>query len=325
MEEKFVGTVLGAAIGDALGKAVEDVPGQEVFEFYGGRIEDFQPPHPSSPAYGQLPEETSDETTPFRLLLESLVEKKRLDVKDYLERLLKWLEREETHRYPDPALVAALNYLARGVDPSSVGLTSSSIEGALRSVALGLFHYYNPALAAEGAKVVSMLTHRSPEVKDASALLAALIAHLLREDFYLENFSERLRLIETLKQYLERDKHKKALDAVAELLQEGADLEEAILRLGNGSYAFEALPLALFVFLSRVGEPAQALFDAVNAYGEFGGDTDALGFLVGSMVGAYYGEEALPQHLKERVEDAEKLRELALKLHEVASSQAPNT
>ncbi|AAC06773.1 ADP-ribosylglycohydrolase family protein [Aquifex aeolicus] len=321
VKEKFIGAVLGAAVGDALGKSVEDITEEEVFEFYGDRIRDFVTPHPSSPAYGQLPEETSDETTIFRLLLESLVEKKALDVRDFLNRLMEWYDREEMHRYPDPMLLTAIDLLSRGINPSTHGLTSFSVEGILRSVALGLYHYYNPELAAEGSKVVSLLTHRSDVISDASAILGALIAHLVRGDFYLEDFREKLRLIETLKDYAKEEKHKKILDRVAELLMESADLETAINTLGNGTFAFEAFPLALYIFLSNVENPEEALFQAVNSYGEFGGDTDAIGFLVGAMLGAYYGEEAIPYHLRENVENSQKLRELAERLYEVVEKQ----
>lgn len=315
---KFVGTVLGAAVGDALGKAVEEITEEEVIEFYGGRIENFETPHPSSPAYGQLPEETSDETTIFRLLLESLTERKGLDIKDFLNRLIDWYEREETHRYPDPMLLTAIDLLSRRIDPSSHGLISSSVEGILRSAAMGLLHYYNPELAAEGGKVVALLTHRGNVIKDAAALYSALISHLVRGDFYLEEFREKIRLLEELKRYLAEEKHKRVLDKVAELLMESADLKTAINTLGNGTYAFEALPLALYIFLSNIGNPYEALLQGVNSYGSFGGDTDAIGFLVGSMVGAYYGEEAIPSHLKENVENSERLRELAEKLYDVA-------
>jgi len=321
VKEKFIGTVLGAAVGDALGKSVEDITEEEVLEFYGDRIRDFVSPHPSSPAYGQLPEETSDETTIFRLLLESLVEKKSLDVKDFLNRLIEWYDREETHRYPDPMLLTAIDLLSRGINPSTHGLTSFSVEGILRSVALGLYHYYNPELAAEGSKVVSLLTHRSDVISDASAVLGALIAHLIRGDFYLEDFREKLRLIETLKNYVKEEKHKRILDKVADLLMESADFETAINTLGNGTFAFEALPLALYIFLSNVENPEEALYQAVNSYGEFGGDTDAIGFLVGAMLGAYYGEDAIPYHLRENVENSQKLRELAERLYEVVEKQ----
>ncbi|NPB07588.1 MAG: ADP-ribosylglycohydrolase family protein, partial [Aquificae bacterium] len=183
--------------------------------------------------------------------------------------------------------------------------------------------YYNPELAAEGSKVVSLLTHRSSVISDSSALLGALISHLVRGDFYLEDFRERLRLLEILKRYLSEEKHRRVLDRVGELLEEGADLETAIRTLGNGTFAFESLPLALFIFLSNVNNPHEALIQAVNSYGEFGGDTDAVGFLVGAMVGAYYGEEAIPYHLRENVEDSRKLRELAEKLWDTVQKQAP--
>ncbi|GAB6065711.1 ADP-ribosylglycohydrolase family protein [Aquifex pyrophilus] len=321
LKSKFVGAVLGAAVGDALGKAVEDLTEEEVIEFYGDRIRDFVSPHPSSPAYGQLPEETSDETTIFRILLESLVESKGLDIKDFLNRLIDWYNREETHRYPDPMLLTAIDLLSRGINPSSHGLVSSSVEGILRSVAMGLFHYYNPELAAEGGKVVSLLTHRGNVISETSAILSALIAHLVRGDFLLEDFRERIRLIEKLKEYVKDEKVKKVLDKVSELLMESADLDTAIMTLGNGTFALEALPLAIYIFLSNLDNPEEALYQAVNSYGEFGGDTDAVGFLVGSMVGAYWGEEAIPYHLRENVENSKKLRELAEKLYELTEKQ----
>lgn len=321
MRSKFIGTVLGAAVGDALGKSVEDLTEEEVIEFYGDRITDFVSPHPSSPAYGQLPEETSDETTIFRLLLESIVEKKGLDIKDFLNRLIDWYDREETHRYPDPMLLTAIDLLSRGINPSSHGLVSSSVEGVLRSVAMGLFHYYNPELAVEGAKVVSLLTHRGHVISDASALLSAAIAHLVRGDFYLEDFRERIRFLDTLKGYLNSENNKKVLDRIGDLVVESADLDTAIMTLGNGTFAFESLPLAIYIFLSNIENPQEALLQAVNSYGDFGGDTDSIGFLVGAMIGAYYGEEAIPYHLRENVENSRKLRELAEKLYEIVEKQ----
>jgi len=160
IRDKFKGAILGAALGDALGKGVEDVVEEEVYEFYGGRVEGFTVPHPSSPAHGQLPEETSDETTIMALLLESIVAKKEIDLKDFLNRLILWYEDEASHRYPDPALLTAVDLLSRGVNPTTHGLSSSSVEGILRSVVVGLYHYNSPELAAEGSKLVSTLTHR---------------------------------------------------------------------------------------------------------------------------------------------------------------------
>ncbi|MDQ7037884.1 MAG: ADP-ribosylglycohydrolase family protein [Aquificota bacterium] len=317
VQDKFIGTVLGGALGDAIGKCVEEVVEDQVYEFYGGRVEGFVQPHPSSPAYGQLPEETSDETTPVRILMESLTEKKALDVRDYLERLIDWYRNETTHRYPDPILLASLEILSRGENPSSYGIVSSSVEGVLRSVVMGLFHYYNPDLAAEGAKVVSLLTHRSEAVLDGASVLGACIAYLVLEEFDLRFLDERVAFLNTLKRYTSKSSHRKVIEEVQRLIHEGADLDTAIYRLGNGSFVFEALPLSLFIFLSNIENPMEGFWWGVNSYGSFGGDTDSIGFLVGSMIGAYFGAEVFPAHLIEDLENASYYEDLAKRLYDI--------
>ncbi len=318
--DKFKGTILGAALGDALGKNVEDIVEEEVYEFYGGRIEGFVPPHPSSPAYGQLPEETSDETTIMKILLESLVSRKEIDLRDFLKRLILWYEDEASHRYPDPALLSAIDLLSRGIDPSRHGLSSGSVEGILRSVVVGLYHYYNPELSAEGSKLVSTLTHRSVAVSDGAGVLGSAISYLVLEEFDLRNVSERIRFLNALKRFVSERMHERTLDLVQELLYEQAGLEIAVRNIGNGTFVFEALPLSLFIFLSNIETPFEALLWAVNSYGEFGGDTDAIGFIVGSLVGAYFGKSAFPEYLLNELEDSKRYEELAEKLYDITEN-----
>ncbi len=317
IEDKFVGAILGSALGDAIGKCVEEIVKDQVYEFYGGRVEGFVPPHPSSPAYGQLPEETSDETTVLRILLESLVERKCLDVRDFLSRLLEWYKDEAKHRYPDPTLIASLEIFSRGENPSTYGITSSSVEGILRSVAMGLFHYYSPDLASEGAKVVSLLTHRSQAVSDGASILGACISYLVLEEFDLRHMEERIAFLNTLKGYATSVNSKKAIEKVQRLVHSGADLETAIKEIGNGSFVLEALPLSLFIFLSNIEKPMEGFWWGVNSYGSFGGDTDAIGFLVGSMIGAYFGVEVFPERLINSLEDRSYYEELAKKLYDI--------
>jgi len=320
LRDKFKGAILGAALGDAIGKSIEDVVWKEVYEFYGGRIEGFVPPHPSSPAYGQLPHETSDETTIMRILLESVVSKKSIDIKDFLSRLILWYEDETSHRYPDPALLRAIDLLSRGIDPVSHGLISNSVEGILRSVVVGLYHYYNPDLAAEGSRLVSILTHRSQAVSDGSAVLGACISYLMLEELDLRDLGERVRLLNLLKRFVRERKFERVIDLVQELLYERADLDTAIRNIGNGSYVFEALPLALFIFLSNVRSPMEGFWWGVNACGEFGGDTDSIGFIVGALIGAYFGEGVFPRDLIEKLEDSKLYEDLAQRLYDITEN-----
>ncbi len=318
--DKFKGAILGAALGDAIGKCVEDVVEEEVYEFYGGRIEGFVEPHPSSPAKGQMPHETSDETTIARILLESIVSKKSIDVRDFINRLVVWYEDEASHRYPDPSLLTAVDLLSQGIDPSSHGLVSNSVEGILRSVVVGLYHYYNPDLAVEGSKLVSLLTHRSQAVADGSAVLGGAVSYLVLEEFDLSSFNEKIRFINALKRFIEDRRFEKTLDLVQDLLYEQADLNMAIHNLGNGSFVFEALPLSLFIFLSNVESPMEGFWWGVNSYGEFGGDTDAVGFLVGALTGAYFGKDVFPSHLITDLENSEDYEELAQKLYDITEN-----
>ncbi len=313
--DKFKGVILGGAIGDAIGKSLEDVPLADVLEFYGGKVKGFVEPHPLSPSVGLEPEKTSDETTISVLLAQSIVEKKFLDPYHFFEKLREWASKEESHRYPDPALITAIDLISSGVGLEDAGLVSSSVEGVLRCVITGLFHYYNPYIAVEAGRLVSLITHRSKEIYDASALVSALVSYLVLESFDLRNPVERFALLESLKNFLKYDKSKRYLDSVKKLLEEEANTEEAIELIGNSTYVFEALPLALFIFLRHVDEPLQAFWEGVNACGMVGGDTDAIGYLVGSFVGAYAGVWVFPLELLENLENYEYYILLAEKLY----------
>ncbi|WP_448587447.1 ADP-ribosylglycohydrolase family protein [Thermocrinis sp.] len=319
LESKFIGTVVCSALGDAIGKCVEDLTEEEVFSFYGGPIEGLVEPHPQSPAFGSKPEEFSDETTISLLLLESIVEKKAIDPYHFFEKLVKWRKDQTRHRYPDPALLTALDLISSGISLVDAGFYSSSIEGALRGVVVGLFHFNNPYLSAEGGRLVCTMTHRSKEVYDVSAMLSALIASLVAERFELEEFDNRLQLLEWLEGFAKYESSKKPMRKIKELLEECVPLDHAIINLGNSSYALEAFPLSLFVFLRNIEDPQKAFFEGINSYGKFGGDTDAIGYLVGSYVGAYFGIDAVDVELVEKLESLDYHISLAKKLLEITT------
>ena len=318
-QDKFLGAVLGGILGDALGKGVEEVSREEVLKFYSKEPKGFYPPHPKSPAYGQLPEEYSGESQIVLILLDSLLERKRLDPYDFLNRLIDWYEREETHRSPDPILLTSLSYLSVGLDPSRFGIRAYSVEGILRSVMVSLFHFKEPEVAVEGAKLMVGLTHRSREMEEATKIYTLLLCSLLNEDFDLPK--ERQELLKYLKSNLELGESKKIFENLEKLLKEGASLEEAIRNLGNGTYVFQSLPLSLFIFLKNLERPREGLNLAVNSYGQVGGDTDSIGFLVGSMFGSLYGFKVF-KGLVEKVEDYQIVKEKVKKLHSLVCPES---
>jgi ADP-ribosylglycohydrolase len=156
MEDKFSAVIVGSALGDAIGKCVEDLTEEEVRSFYGGPVEGFVEPHPKSPAFGFEPWEASDETTISILLLESILERKSIDPYRFFEKLLKWRKDEKSHRYPDPTLLTAIDLLSSGISLESAGFYSSSVEGALRGVVVGLFHFLQSLPFCGGRKACGL-------------------------------------------------------------------------------------------------------------------------------------------------------------------------
>jgi len=313
MKDRFVGALVGAAIGDSMGMCVEEITFNEVILHYGGKITDLCEPHPQSPANFLKKGETSSEFEIVKIVAQSIVEKGRLDVKDIVERYLKWFSQEEKHNYIDPSFLTSLQAIQHGEDPEKGG---SSIEGALPAIPIGMYHYTNPVLAVEGTKAVVMITHKNEVVLDVASALAVAIGEILQGRFYLED--EYPYFIELLKTFVSLEETKEYLDRVLSLLRQDADYETAINVLGNGSFALEAFSLALFIFLKTPSSFEETVINAVNSYGDFGGDTDAVALIAGAFAGANNGEEEIPQRWKEALKDYEEIKELGEKLYQVA-------
>jgi ADP-ribosylglycohydrolase len=319
---KFKGTVIGAALGDAMGKAVEEVPAKDVYEYYGKPITGFVKPHPSSPSDFLLPHEVSAETELLKLTLESIVEAKTFDPYYFLQKLILWIKEHKVHKYLEPTILNIAKALEEGITPEEIGIIkTSSIDNILHTIAIALYHYDHPTLAAEGARILALVTGRGEDLEDGAQILGAATSLLVAgEDYDFSEENDKFKFLKDIVDYCpELKKAPKYIEKVEEALKENLKLEEAILRFGNGSYIWEALPLSLYIFLKDVNYPQRAFLNAINSYGEFGGDTDAIGFLVGGWIGAYWGIEVFPPEWVEKVQYSKELQELAEKLYEIVT------
>lgn len=66
---------------------------------------------------------------------------------------------------------------------------------------------------------------------------------------------------------------------------------DAVRRLGNGIEALQAVPAALYCFLSR----RESFPEAVRAAVLLGGDTDTIAAMTGALAGASLGRRAIPE------------------------------
>jgi len=312
---------VGAAIGAAIGKAVCEVPAEEVYRYYGRAITDFSKSHPSSPYDFLKPEEVPAEVILFKIALETLVEAKGFNPQLFVEKLLQWLEKNEVHRYLNPTLLNVLRALKGGEPPEEVYFKTSSINAILHTLSMGLFHYDNATLAAAGARAMAVILARGGEIEEGAQIIGAATALLLEGEIDLTEEEGKFRFLQEVEESCpELAEGKKHLHRVREALEKGLKPKEAILYFGNGEYVWESLPLALYLALADMRYPQRAFLNAVNSYGDFGGATPAVAFLVGGWIGAYWGVEVFPPQWVERVEFSKELLQLAEKLYELLTS-----
>lgn len=318
---KLKGTAVGAALGAAFGKAVHEIPARDVYGYFGKPITDFSKPHPSSPYDFLLPEEVPAEVILLKLALETLVEAKNFDPYVFASKLIKWVDESEFHRYINPTLLNVLKALKGGEPLEEVYYRTSSVSAILHTVAMGMFHYDYPTLAAEGAKLMALILARGKEVEEGAQVVGAATALFIEGEIDLSEEGERLRFVdEVIDSCPELVEGKRYIERVKEALERGLKLEEAITFFGNGEYIWESLPLSLYLTLRDIRYPQRAFLNAVNSYGEFGGATAAIGFLVGAWIGAYWGIEVYPPEWVERVEFSKELLQLAEKLYDILTS-----
>jgi ADP-ribosyl-[dinitrogen reductase] hydrolase len=79
----------------------------------------------------------------------------------------------------------------------------------------------------------------------------------------------------------------------------GASMTEAARVCGTSGFVVHTLAFATFCFLRYGDDPLLSLTESISA----GGDTDSIGAILGSWLGARYGEVGLPSHLIRRIHD----------------------
>ncbi len=237
---------------------------------------------------------------------------------NFFEKLKDWALNEASHRYPDPFTLKAVYSIASG---SKEELKFSSVEGILRVIATSMFHYKDEELAKESSKLVVGLTHRSDVVLDGAIIFNSILLKAINNDESLFSIEGKLELLESLKDDVSSNHAKETLRTLQTALEEGFSKDKAIITIGNGNFVLESLGLSTYYFLSEGTEyPFDTFVKAINSYWEFGADTDSIGFITGSLIGAYHGYEFLPQNLIDDLENSEYYIKLADSLYDITNN-----
>jgi poly(ADP-ribose) glycohydrolase ARH3 len=301
LRSKFLGGVIGSALGDAIGELAFRRPAEGVLraEVAQSRVLAY-----------------TDDTAMAIGLAESIVRAGNLDPQHLGDTFRANFKREPWRGYASgPPTVFSL-VERRGVSYEEAARTLYGGEGsfgngaAMRIVPVGLVFHDAPDLY-EQARLSASVTHAHPIGVDGAAVQARAVAQAVqldpREPFPGEGFCRDLMGTARTPEMQEK------LALVRELIVEGTSPPEAARRLGRTVAVHESLPFALYAFLRHPHSFEDCLLCATL----HGGDCDTLGAMACAVSGAYLGVEAIPRAWREKLENRVHIEEMAIALWEM--------
>ncbi|MGE0784974.1 MAG: ADP-ribosylglycohydrolase family protein [Sandaracinaceae bacterium] len=305
---RVVGAVLGAAIGDAMGAPAETIEsfealderfGPEGIRGYAGLTSDG----------GRPIARFTDDTVMTELTLRALVRAKRegleLDaaMRDLAARFVEWSRgpREELRDASNACLVGC-RHLGEGVPWDRAGGERAAGGGSVvRAYPFGLAFADDVARAEAWSIAQSKMTHRDPIALAACAAMAVGIARLVRGE------PLRLALSEMIAAAVREDASTGAAIALALRDAERGVPPRMVLDRLRGWSADEAIAAAVYVIARHPGDARAAILEASFSPG----DSDGLASLVGALIGAHLGVDALEPTWIRDLERTGELRTLA--------------
>lgn len=284
---KFIGSLIGSAIGDSLGAQREGTYGfREVTE--------------PGPAY-------TDDTAMMIAVAESLIECNGFDGAHMARLFVKNFEREPWRGYgPGPPRIFEMIKSGRkwdeNLDRELYDGGSFGNGAAMRVAPVGLFYYNDPEKLREVSCQSSRITHSHPLGMEGAALQAYTVSLAIREEW---DFPEKL------KEFTRADVYRKKIEVLEKLLDKKEDRERVVRNLGNGIEAFNSVPTAIFSFLAT-SSFKEALIYAVS----LGGDADTIGAMTGAIAGAWWGVDGIPHEWREDLENRDYMERLGMKMWE---------
>lgn len=241
-----------------------------------------------------------------------------------LPRPLDTLQVMRQKRGPGKATLAALatgemQFISKTINPQALG------TGALmRSAPFGYLPVADDATVIKLSAHAAALTHGHPEAIISASAYALLIRYLLGGTSQGAGQAPRPGVLEACTQQVlnwlgtveqsqalpgDAALTRTALGTAVRLAQQEAQAADARPHFGKLLVAPDVLGYALFLALRAEGDAAaeklsqqQAVAEALGAAVAVTGDSDSIGALVGSLLGALWGESALPAYTTDAAE-----------------------
>ncbi len=326
LQDKAIGALMAAAVGDAIGGATEGRSTDEILERYDGYVEgvtdyfmkDWRTAKPMSP-YHKGDGHVTDDTLMTNLLI-AVYEKQRrhltaFDMANDLVPLMMnhvtWIPELERETVPILRVFLAEKWLVTRlyyghVDPREAGVGNVvNCGAAMYMTPVGIANAGDPAGAyAEGVEIGG--AHQSSYGREAGAVFAAAVAAAMAPGATVDT-------VLTASVDLANDGTRAAIEAVLAVAVPGQDWRASIPLLRDAVRPFdsvgevyrqpaqdsrrpsqlrsiEELPVALRLLKVTEGDVRGAILGATN----YGRDSDSIATMGGAIAGALGGEASVP-------------------------------
>ncbi len=303
LKSKFLGCLIGAAIGDGLGAWREGrrIAEKEDIASLAERVEEL--------AY-------TDDTHMTIGVVESLIQSRGFDGEHMTQTFIKNYETEPWRGYgPGPPRVFRMIKSGEPWDSAASKIYRGGSFGngsVMRVAPIGLLYSNNPAKLREIAYKSSSITHSHELGQEGAALQAYAVALALNTPSDEEIDREAFLL--KLQTFAQTQLYKEKIANTKELLGE-QDRARVVAVLGNGIEALNSVPTAIYCFLKQPKSYKDSVIYAIS----LGGDTDTIASMAGAILGAYLGIEAIPQEWRLKLENKAYIEDLAEKLWQTAT------
>ena len=298
IQSKFIGGMVGSALGDAIGELAFRYPQEELLRTKLGQLSEVR---------------YTDDTAMALGLAESIINKGCIVEQDLGKTFSDNFEREPWRGYASgpPTVFTRVKRgditYAEAAQSLFGGQGSLGNGAAMRIVPVGLFFHKSEDIY-EQACASARVTHAHPVGMDGAVVQAFAVARAVKLDPDAALPVETL--AQTLIDFSRMPEIQEKMRLVKQFIDNGILPDAAAKSIGRTVAVHESMPFAVYSFLRNPRSFEDCIYCAIMN----GGDRDTLGAMAGAISGAYLGVEAIPQSWRQKLENCEYIEHLAATL-----------
>jgi len=303
LEERFIGTIVGCAVGDALGAPFEGIGANNLFQ---------DEPLDYAPIHGFPRGQYTDDTQMTLAIVRAILSDGEINGETVTEEFAKFWRSGEIIGPGLSCSDAMWRYIRGDAAWDECGTERGRAGNgtAMRASPVGLWDYDAVERVPHHATVISIMTHTDERAIAGAAAVAYAVAYLVtRDELDAADFTEQVskavaaqsaefaRAIDKLPGLVQADQD----EAIPVLVNEGWDGHDP--SLGVTPFVIPTVLASFYAFLKCPHDFASAVRTVIN----MGGDVDSTASITGAISGAFNGIDAIPTQLRHGVKDSDRI------------------